>query len=133
MSELVDYLSSQWREEAEKRLKSELSPEKMNKITSSMSNIYLNCPDGSQKYLLFRFENGELTELSIGQGQPPKAEFQITGNYEIFARISRAELGSQKALMTRKLKLKGNMVKALKLAAIADRLNKVLSTIPTRY
>ncbi len=133
MAELVDYLSSQWRDEAEKRLKAELSPEKMNRITSSMSNIYLNCPDGVQKYLLFRFENGELTELAVGEGPPPKAEFQITGDYETFARISRAELGSQKALMTRKLKLKGNMVKALKLAAIADRLNRVLATIPTRY
>ena len=33
--------------------------------------------------------------------------------------------------MTGKLKLKGNMVKALKLASLADRLNKVLATIPT--
>jgi putative sterol carrier protein len=35
--------------------------------------------------------------------------------------------------MTGKLKLKGNMVKALKLASIADRLNKVLATIPAQY
>ena len=35
--------------------------------------------------------------------------------------------------MMGKLKLKGNMVKALKLAAIADRMNKVLSKIPTAY
>ncbi len=35
--------------------------------------------------------------------------------------------------MTGKLKLKGNMVKALKLAAIADRMNKVLAKIPVRY
>ena len=35
--------------------------------------------------------------------------------------------------MTLKLKLKGNMVKALRLASLADRLNKVLATIPTDY
>ena len=51
----------------------------------------------------------------------------------MFAKISRAELGSQKALMTGRLKLKGNMIKALKLASIADRLNKVLSKIPAEY
>ncbi|MBU2510956.1 SCP2 sterol-binding domain-containing protein [bacterium] len=133
MTEQVTYLSAEWRDEAERRLKSQLSPEKMNSITSSMSNIYLDCPDGTDKYLFFNFEKGELKELSIGTGEPPKAEFKISGSYETFAKISRAELGSQKALMTRKLKLKGNMVKALKLAAVADRLNKVLSTIPAIY
>lgn len=133
MTEQIQYLTPQWRDEAERRLKSELSPERMNFITSSMSNIYLNCPDGKDKYLLFRFEKGELADFSLGQGEPPTAEFRITGNYETFAKISRADLGSQKALMTGKLKLKGNMIKALKLASIADRINKVLSTIPAVY
>jgi len=133
MSEQLEYLSPAWRDEAEKRLKEQLTPEKMNKVSTSMSNIYTHCPNGEDRYMLFRFENGELTELTIDKGDPPKAEFRISGKYEVFARISRAELGSQKALMTRKLKLRGNMVKALKLAAVADRLNKVLATIPTNY
>lgn len=133
MAEQVQYLSEAWRAEAEKRLRTELTPEKMNGITSSMSNIYQNCPDGSEKFLFFSFENGALQELSLGTGEPPQAEFKITGDYETFAKITCAELGSQKALMTRKLKLKGNMVKALKLAAVADRINKVLATIPTTF
>ncbi len=133
MADPLIYLSEEWRSEAEQKLRSELTPEKMNSITSSMSNIYQNCPDGSEKYLFFSFEKGELKELALGSGEPPKAEFKIIGNYDIFAKITRAELGSQKALMTRKLKLKGNMVKALKLAAVADRLNKVLSTIPATF
>ncbi|MCX8123822.1 MAG: SCP2 sterol-binding domain-containing protein [Spirochaetes bacterium] len=127
------YLTPQWRDEAERRLKSELTPEKMNFITSSMSNIYLNCPGGGSKYLFFKFADGTLDTLDLGEGEPPEAEFRITGDYQTFAMISRAELGSQKALMTGKLKLKGNMVKALKLAAIADRLNRVLSQIPAKY
>lgn len=133
MVEQVAYLSPAWRDQAEKRLMAELSPERMNHITSSMSNIYRDCPDGGTRYLYFRFEQGAFAELLVGEGEPPPAEFRITGAYETFARISRAELGSQKALMTGKLKLKGNMVKALKLASIADRLNKVLAAIPTAY
>ena len=129
----LHYLTEEWRAEAERRLKSELTPERMNNITSSMSNIYLDCPGGGSKYLLFRFENGALAELGLGAGEPPEAEFHITGTYDVFAQISRAELGAQKALMTGKLKLKGNMIKALKLAAIADRLNKVLAGIPAAY
>ncbi len=127
------YLTDEWRAEAERRLKAELTPEKMNHITSSMSNVYLDCPGGGTKYLLFRFEDGALAEIALGTGEPPAAEFLITGSYDVFAQISRAELGAQKALMTGKLKLKGNMIKALKLAAIADRLNKVLAGIPAVY
>ena len=133
MTEKITYLTPAWRDEAERRLTTELPPERMNFISSSMSNIYKNCPDGTDRYLFFRFEDGRFAELLLGEGEPPKAEFRITGDYETFARISRAELGSQRALMTGKLKLKGNMVKALKLAGIADRLNKVLSKIPAEY
>ncbi|MBW1682646.1 MAG: SCP2 sterol-binding domain-containing protein [Deltaproteobacteria bacterium] len=133
MAEKFQYLSPEWRDEAERRLKAELSPERMNHITSSMSNIYLNCPEGKKRFLFFKFDNGELSELLVGDAEPPEAEFRITGDYDVFARITRCELGSQKALMTRKLKLKGNMIKALKLASVADRLNKVLSGIPTEF
>ncbi len=133
MSNLLEYLSQQWREEAEKQLRDKLSPEKMNFTTSSMSNIYKECPNSAEMFMFYKFENGELAELKVGEGEPPKAEFKIIGTYDIFAQISRAELGAQKALMTRKLKLKGNMIKALKLAAVADRLNKILATIPTKF
>ena len=98
-----------------------------------MSNIYKNCPDGKERYLFFNFNDGELVDLRVGEGEPPEAEYRITGDYDTFAQISRAELSSQKALMTGKLKLKGNMVKALKLASVADRLNRVISTIPAEY
>jgi len=133
MMETLTYLSEEWRDEAEKRLTTELPPERMNFVTSSMSNIYKNCPDGTDKFLFFRFDEGRFEELLVGEGVPPKAEFAITGDYDVFAQITRGELGAQKALMTLKLKLKGNMVKALKLASLADRLNKVLAKIPAEY
>jgi len=133
MTEKVKYLSMEWRDEAEKKLTAELPPERMNFVTSSMSNIYHNCPDGNDKYLFFEFTDGKFTKLLVGEGEPPKAEFAIKGDYETFANITRGELNAQKALMTLKLKLKGNMVKALRLASLADRLNKVLATIPTDY
>ena len=133
MTDNVKYLSQQWRDEAERRLKAELPPERMNFVTSSMSNIYQNCPDGKDRYLYFKFVDGKFEEMRIGEGESPKPEFAVSGDYETFAKITRGELGAQKALMTLKLKLKGNMVKALRLASLADRLNKVLATIPTDY
>ena len=62
------YLTEEWRAEAERRLKAELTPERMNHITSSMSNVYLDCPGGETKYLLFRFEDGALAEIALGTG-----------------------------------------------------------------
>jgi putative sterol carrier protein len=134
MAEKFKYLSPEWRNEAERRLKTELPPERMNFVTSSMSNIYQNCPpDGSEKYLYFKFEDGKFAEMLLGEGESPKPEFAVSGDYQTFARITRGELGAQKALMTMQLKLKGNMVKALRLSSLADRLNKVLAAIPTDY
>ena len=133
MADLHAYLSPSWRDEALKRLQAELPPEKMNNVTTSMSNIYKNCPDGVEHFLFVECKEGKVTRVETGTGEPPQAEFRIIGNYETFARISRAELGAQKALMTGKLKLKGNLAKALKLAAVSDRLNKVLAQIPTQY
>ena len=133
MEEKLMHLSPQWRDEAERRLTSELSPERMNHVTSSMANVYKNCPDGKDRFLFFRFENGRFAEMTVGEGDPPQAEFRVMGDYQVFAKITRAEMGAQKALMTGKLKLRGNMVKALRLASLADRLNKVLSTIPAEY
>lgn len=133
MSDLHAYLGPSWRDEALHRLQTELTPEKMNKVTTSMSNIYKNCPGGEEKFLFVECQDGMVTRVETGSGEPPQAEFRIIGDYETFSRISRAELGAQKALMTGKLKLKGNLARALKLAAVADRLNKVLSRIPTEY
>ena len=127
------YLSTEWTEEAAKRLRAELSPEKMKHVTSSMLTVYKGCPDGQDRALYYKFVEGVIAELSIREGELPEAEFRIIGDYETFAKISRAELGSRAALMSGKLILKGNMVKALSLASVVDRLNKVLATIPTEY
>ena len=98
-----------------------------------MSNIFKNCPGGVEKFLFVECKDGKVTRVETGTGDAPDAEFQIIGDYETFAKISRAELGAQKALMTGKLKLKGNLAKALKLASVSDRLNKVLAQVPTQY
>ena len=130
---MVKYLSEEWRAEVEKRLCEQLTPEKMNGITSSMNNRYTGCPDGANKYFFVGFVDGKVDKVLVGEGDGPKAEFCIIGSYDVFARISRAELGSQKAMMSGQLKLKGNMVKALKLVSLSDRLNKIIATIDTEF
>lgn len=127
------YLSPEWTEEARKRLKEELTAEKMHHITSSMSNIYQNTPDGKEMFLHIAFDDGSVSVFEVGEGEPPKAEFKIIADYDTFASISKGELGAVKALTSRKLTLRGNMAKAMRLAPRVDRMNKVLASIPTDY
>ena len=131
--EILKYLSPEWTAEAAKRLRAELTPEQMKHVTSSMVTVYKNCPDGKERALYYGFVDGVVDEVSIREGVLPPAEFSITGDYETFAKISRAELGARAALMSGKLVLKGNMVKALSLASVVDRLNRVLAAIPTEF
>jgi putative sterol carrier protein len=132
MPDLV-YLSPEWSAEAAMRLRSQLSPEQMKNLTSSMLTIYHNCPDGKDRALYYAIENGVFTEISVREEPWPEVEFVISGDYETFAKISRAELGSRAALMGGKLRLQGNMVKALSLASIVDRFNKILAEISCTY
>ena len=127
------YLGPEWSAEAKTRLEKELTPENMHHVTSSMSNIYQNTPDGKEKYLFIAFDDGKVSQFEVGEGDPPAAEFKIIADYETFARISRGELGAVRALTSRKLTLRGNMAKAMRLAPRVDRMNKVLATIPTDY
>lgn len=129
----IKYLSPEWTTEAAQRLRSQLTPEQMKNLTSSMLTIYHDCPDGQERALYYKIESGVFTDISVRQEPFPEVEFIISGDYDTFARISRAEIGSRSALMNGKLRLKGNMVKALSLASIVDRFNKILSEIPCEY
>ena len=133
MHKKFKYLSAEWAQEATGRLRADLTPEKMKHITSSMLTVYTDCPDGADLAIYYRLVDGVVQEVSLQEGEWPEAEFTITSDYETFARISRAELKARAALMSGKMALKGNLVKALRLSPVVDRLNEVLATIPTRY
>ena len=133
MSEKLVYLSPEWAQEVDRRLRNELDPEKMNNLSSSMNNRYSNCKGGEDQFFFVEFTDGVVSSVQVGSGDGPTAEFTISGDYDVFAQISQATLGAQRALLTGQLKLKGNMVKALKLASLVDRINKVVATIPTEF
>jgi putative sterol carrier protein len=129
----LKYLSKEWAAEVQKRAKEKLTPEKMKHVTSSMLTLNTNCPDGKDRAVYYEIVDGVVTKVSIAEGKMPNAEFTITADYQLYARISRAELKARRALMSGKMKLKGPLVKALRLAPLVDRLNEVISTIPSEY
>jgi putative sterol carrier protein len=127
------YLSNEWAVECTKRFRKELTPEQMKRVTSSLLTVYNNCPDGKTRSVFYKLTNGVVDQVSVVEGTPPKAEFSVTADYDLFAKISRAEVKARAALMSGKMTLKGNLVKALRLSPIMDRLNQVMSTIPTDF
>ena len=128
-----NYLSPEWAKEVSKRLKEQLTPERMKHVTSSMLTVYTNCPDGRDRAVFYGIEDGVVTNVTLAEGEMPKAEFTISADYVHFARISRGELKARAALMSGKMKLKGPLVKALRLSPLVDRLNEVIATVPTDY
>lgn len=133
MEEKLRYLGAEWREAGAARLQTELDPGKMNGVNTSMADIYEDCPGGGEMYLFLECAQGKVVRFETGRGEAPAAEFSVRGKYATFAAITRGELSSQRALMTGKLKLRGNMAKAIRLAPLADRINKVLAGVPTEY
>ncbi len=127
------YLSPEWADEVFRLLNEKLSPERMKHITSSMLTVNTSCPDGKDRAVYYEIVDGVVTDVSIREGELTRAEFTITADYELFARISRGELKARAALMSGKMKLKGPLVKALRLSPLVDRLNEVIATIPTDY
>ena len=132
-TEKFKYLSPEWAGEVQKRAKEKLTPERMKHITSSMLTVNKHCPDGKDRAVYYEIVDGVVTDVSIREGDFPKAEFTITADYQLFAKISRAEMKARAALMSGKMRLKGPLVKALRLSPLVDRLNEVISTIPTEY
>lgn len=129
----MKFLSPEWRTEAETKLKSELNPAEWKGVTVALAMTYLNCPSGETKTLFFRVTEGQLVELSLSQGEQAQAEFRLSGDYQVYLRIVRGELGAQLAVMQGQLQFKGNLLQALKLAPLADKLNKILAGIPAEY
>lgn len=129
----LKYLSKEWADEVLKRCKKELTPEKMKHVTSSMLTINTKCPDGKTRAVFYKLVNGAVDTVAVVEGALPKAEFTITADYDMFAKISRSEVKARSALMSGKMVLKGNLVKALTLSPTVDRLNEVIATIPAEY
>lgn len=127
------YLSPEWASEANKRLREQLTAAEIKFLTSSMLILYHHCPDGKDRALYFKIEKGEFIDISVLEAPLPQAEFVISGDYDTFVKITRSQLGSRVALLNGKVRLNGNMIKALMLTPIVDRFNNILSAIPCEY
>ena len=80
--------------------------------------------------LCYRIENGKIVEVYPTERE---ATFRMSGPYGIWVDILTGKLGANKALMTRKLKVKGNFMKLVKYSDGVLRWVEILRTLPTEF
>ena len=75
-------------------------------------------------------DHGTITEVWVGERE---TDFVLQGRYGVWVRILTGQLDPNKAMMMRRLKVKGNLLQLLKTADATLRWLQVLQTIPTEF
>ncbi len=78
----------------------------------------------------YKTEQGRIVDIWIGE-RP--TDFVISGRYGVWVDILRGKMGATKAFLTRKLKVRGDLIKILKLSKATERWLEILRTIPTEF
>ena len=130
---MVRYLTEEWRAEVERRFWEDIPPDDTKNMSSSLNCVSVACPDGKTHYFFVSLVDGKPESVQVGEGEGPQAEYVIEGKYEALAQISRAEITVADALIAGRIKLTGNLFKALHLVPVVDRLNQIIATIETEF
>lgn len=128
----LPYLSPAWTQALKSGLIQEITPQKGN-ITSSVVFRHNNVPGGGQKYLYVNVANGAVRAVESGEGPGPRAEFIISGDYDTFQQVLSGKLDPARALKSGKLRLQGNMMRALRMISFIETIMAEAGYIPTAF
>ena len=78
----------------------------------------------------YTVEEGKTTDIWLGER---KTDFVISGKYGVWVNILTGKTGVTRAFLMRKLKVRGNLMKILKLSKATERWLEILRTIPTEF
>ena len=78
----------------------------------------------------YTVEDGKTTDIWLGER---KTDFVISGKYGVWVDILTGKMGVTRAFLMRKLKVRGNLMKILKMSKATERWLEVLRTIPTEF
>gem|GEM_PF-3867323 len=126
------YLSPAWTEELKSRI-SALPAARTGNVTASLSLRHMRAPGGGEKYLYLAFQNGALVRAESGMGAGPGAEFAISGDYAVFADVLSGKLDAGRALSGGKLRLHGNLFRAMGLTPLVEAVISAAQGIPTAF
>jgi len=78
----------------------------------------------------FAIKEGKMTDIWRGERE---TSFILSAPYKAWVDILLGKIGANRAFITRKLKISGNMPRLLKTAKATDRLVDVLRGVPTEF
>ncbi|UCH03704.1 MAG: SCP2 sterol-binding domain-containing protein [Candidatus Thorarchaeota archaeon] len=78
----------------------------------------------------FEIKEGRMTDIWLGEKE---TSFILSAPYRVWVDILIGNIGANRAFITRKLRIKGNMPRLLKTAKATDRLVEILREMPTRF
>jgi putative sterol carrier protein len=78
----------------------------------------------------YTVEDGKTNDIWLGER---KTDFAISGKYSVWVNILTGKMGVTRAFLMRKLKVRGNLMKILKMSKATERWLEVLRTIPTEF
>ena len=78
----------------------------------------------------FAIKEGKMTDIWTGERE---TSFILSARYRVWVDILLGKIGANRAFITRKLSIKGNMPRLLKTAKATDRLVSLLREIPTSF
>jgi putative sterol carrier protein len=78
----------------------------------------------------FEIDKGKMTDIWRGERE---TSFILSAPYRVWVDILLGKIGANRAFITRKLKIKGNMPRLLKTAKATDRLVDLLRGLPTVF
>ena len=134
MSKRIELGSEEYLESFKKSLNED---EDYSKLASSVVDSYTLVaqaePDkGVDDTLVVGFEikEGRMTDIWLGERE---TSYILSAPYRVWVDILLGNIGANRAFITRKLKIKGNMPRLLKTAKATDRLVEILREMPTRF
>ena len=127
----IKFLSPEYEEKLRELLKEDFS--KPSSLTTTFCQIILGCPDGKDRWVLYGVEKGIMSDFKIGEGEPPEANYRVRGPYQVYVDLIQGKYDGKTSLITGKLKLEGNMTRALGLLGAYTRIEKNQKSIDTDF
>lgn len=116
----MKFLTEEWQAEFEAKLKDAFSPAKTpTKMSLSLCEGFGAVPQLGNKDFWYKYTlvDGVLQSIEKGYGMDtaPSADYVSFAGYDVVSKIMTGEMGIAKALLGGKIKLKGNVTKAIKM------------------
>jgi len=134
MSKRLELGADEYRSEIKKRINGDAEYAKLASGVNDSYTLVLQAePDkGVQKTMIVGFEikAGKMTDIWVGERD---TAFILSAPYRVWVDLLLGKIGANRAFITRKLNIKGNMPRLLKTAKATDRLVGLLRGIPTDF